>query len=67
MSDLNETMLDYNDIQKMVFIYNALNDGWIIKKINKDKFELMKDKEEIKHEIILDKYIQKYVKYNIIS
>ena len=62
-----EATIDYNDIQKMVFIYNALNDGWTVKKIDTDKFELIKDKEKIKKEIILDECIKKYVKYNITS
>ena len=61
----NELSIEYNDIQKMVFIYNALNDGWTVKKINKDKYELKKDNENIKKEIILDECIKKYVKYNI--
>jgi hypothetical protein len=62
-----EATIDYNDIQKMVFIYNALNDGWTVKKIDTDKFELIKDKEKIKKEIILNECIKKYVKYNITS
>ena len=61
----NELNIDHSDIQKMVFIYNALNDGWSVRKIDKDKFELTKDNEKIKKEIILDECIKKYVKYNI--
>jgi hypothetical protein len=67
MIDSDETTIDYNDIQKMVFLYNALNDGWTIKKIDSTKFELLKDKEHIKKEIVLDECIKKYVKYNITS
>ena len=51
----------------MVFIYNVLNDGWIVKKIDLNKFELIKEQENIKKEIILNKHIEKYMKYNIIS
>lgn len=67
MIDSDETTIDYNDIQKMVFLYNALNDGWTIRKIDSTKFELLKDKEHIKKEIVLDECIKKYVKYNITS
>ena len=63
----NELNIDHSDIQKMVFIYNALNDGWSVRKIDKDKFELTKDNEKIKKEIILDECIKKYVKYNILN
>lgn len=67
MIDSDETTIDYNDIQKMVFLYNALNDGWTIRKIDSTKFELLKDKEHIKKEIVLDECIKKYIKYNITS
>lgn len=54
--------LDYNDIQKMIFIGNALNDGWTIRKLSKDKYELIKNKEQfIKKEIDLENFI----KYNL--
>ena len=49
--DLNEKNIDYNDIQKMVFIFNALNDGWSVRKINDNKYELLKDNEKIRKEI----------------
>ena len=49
----------------MIFIYNALNDGWTVRKIDIDKFELLKDKEKIKKEIILDECIKNYINYKI--
>ncbi len=64
-NNLDETTIEYNDIQKMVFIYNALNDGWTVKKIDNNKFELLKDKGKIKKEIILDECIKNYVNYKI--
>ena len=63
--DLNEKNIDYNDIQKMVFIFNALNDGWSVRKINDNKYELLKDNEKIRKEIVLEDCIKKYIKYNI--
>ena len=65
--DNEETTIDYNDIQKMVFIYNALNDGWSVKKVDSGKYELTKDKDHIKKEIILEECLKKFVKYNITS
>jgi hypothetical protein len=64
-NNFDETTIEYNDIQKMVFIYNALNDGWTVKKIDNNKFELLKDKEKIKKEIILDECIKNFVNYKI--
>jgi hypothetical protein len=64
-SNLDETNIDYTEIQKMILIFNALNDGWTVKKIDIDKFEFIKDNEHIKKEVILEDYIKKYIKYNI--
>jgi hypothetical protein len=62
---MDETLIDQNDIQKMIFIFNALNDGWTVKKIENDKYEMNKDNEDIKKEVILKDCIKKYVRYNI--
>jgi hypothetical protein len=59
-----QALLGPAEIQKMLFIYNAVNDGWTIRKIGFDKFELLKDNEHIKKEIVLGEYLKKYIKYN---
>ena len=52
----------YNDIQKMIFLCNALNDGWSIKKLKNNKYEFIKNKDQlIKKEIDLEEFI----KYNL--
>ena len=65
MENNDELDINYDDIQKMVFIYNALNDGWKVKKIGNEKYELIKDNEHITKEIILNECIKKYIKYKI--
>ena len=35
--------LNYNIIQRMVFLCNALNDGWSIKKLTNNKYEFIKN------------------------
>ena len=65
MENNDELNINYDDIQKMVFIYNALNDGWKVKKIGHEKYELTQDNEHIKKEIILNECIKKYIKYKI--
>lgn len=64
-NNIDERNIDYKDIQKMLFIFNALNDGWSVRKIENDKFEFLKDKEQLKKEVILEECIKKYIKYNI--
>ena len=59
-SDLN---IDFIQLQKMSFLYNALNSGWSIKK-QEDKYILSK-KHEGKKEVYLDTYLQKFIETNL--
>ena len=55
----NNSAISYNTIQKMVFLCNALNDGWSIKKLNNNKYEFSKNKDElIKKEIDIEEFIK---------
>lgn len=61
MEDLNRNNVNfnYNFIQKMVFLCNALNDGWSVKKLNNNKYEFIKNKEKlIKKEIDIEEFIK---------
>jgi hypothetical protein len=51
------------DIQKMIFIMNALNDGWSVKK-NQDKYIFTK-KHENKVEIFQEDYLAKFIVDNM--
>ena len=66
--------LEINDIQnfdnlnvltktKMMFIFNSLENGWKIKKIN-DKYIFSK-KHENKKEVLLDNYLNNFIKENL--
>ena len=59
----NNVTIDPITIKKMSFIYNAITDGWTIKK-RKDKFIFSK-KHEGKKEVYLDTYLQDFVETNI--
>lgn len=54
--------IDYLDLKKMIFMYNALNDGWTISK-QKDKYTFSK-KHEGKKEIFLDSYLKQFIEKN---
>lgn len=63
------TKLKNGDIltfQKMIFIYNALDSGWTIKKIEAEKFEFTRDlkDEQEKEEVNLNDYLKKFLIYN---
>jgi len=51
------------ELQKFIFINNALNDGWQIKK-NNEKYIFTKNHENQK-EIYLDEYLEKFIKNNL--
>lgn len=58
--------INYMDIQKMVFIYNALLSGWTVKYLGNNKFEFLKPKSKIKrYELDLKDYLKKFVDYNL--
>jgi hypothetical protein len=59
----NNDEIDYIQLQKLKFIYNALESGWTIKKQN-DSFIFSK-KHEGKKEIFLDTYLRKFIEENL--
>ena len=65
MENINESKTNLLEIQKMIFIYNALKDGWTVKKISGDKYEFKKGKNNIKKEVLLEDYLKKFIKFNM--
>jgi hypothetical protein len=65
MENNNERIINHKDIQKMIFIFNALHDGWTVKKIQDNKFEFTKENEKIQKEIVLEDYIKKFLKFDV--
>ena len=55
--------IDPKKFQKMLFLYNSLDEGWSIKK-NKDSY-ILKKPHENKKEIFCDDYISNFIKTNI--
>jgi hypothetical protein len=54
---------DFLTIQKMSFIYNALNAGWTIKK--KENTFVFSKKHEGKKEVYLETYLQNFIESNL--
>jgi hypothetical protein len=65
LKDLEKENFKINAIQfqKMIFLYNALDDGWTIKKIN-DSYVFSK-KHEGKKEVLREDYLLRFMKANI--
>jgi hypothetical protein len=58
--DLN---IDFIKLQKMSFLYNALDAGWTVKK-QEQKYIFTK-KHEGKKEVYLETYLQKFIEANL--
>lgn len=52
--DINK--IDLTELNKMIFIYNTLNNGWIVKKINENTYEFFKN--NIKEKIDINDFIK---------
>ncbi len=57
--------LDHVSMQKMLFIYNAVIDGWTVKILSKDKYEFKKSKSSISKNIDINDYLKDFVKNNL--
>jgi hypothetical protein len=55
--------LDPMKFQKMLFIYNAIEDGWSLKK--KNGCYIFSKKTNNKKEVIKDEYLAKFMKTNL--
>ena len=60
--DINISM-DGSKFQKMMFIFNAINDGWTIKK--RDGSYIFSKNHENKKEVFTDSYLGTFLKSNL--
>lgn len=59
----DHTDLDYITLEKMKFIYNALDSGWSV--VKKGDNYIFNKKHEGDQEIYLETYLQKFIQTNI--
>ena len=59
----SDSNIDYITLQKMKFLYNALEHGWTVVK-KEDKY-IFNKKHEGEKEIYLDSYLQQFILDNI--
>ena len=59
----NEYELDVIKLQKMAFLYNALEKGWNITK--KNDLYIFKKNHEGKKEVFLDNYLKQFISENV--
>ena len=62
---LDKDNIDISTIQKMIFIYNELHDGWTVKRIQDQKFEFIKDNDNItRKEVNLENFVKDNLDFN---
>ncbi len=61
--DINNNKIDCILLQKMIFIYNALEKGWTIKK--KKNLYVFTKNHEGKKEVLLENYLKKFMMENL--
>ena len=61
--DVQNIHVNLIQLQKMAFLYNALEDGWKIKK--KDNYYVFTKNHENKKEIYLDSYLKRFMVENM--
>jgi hypothetical protein len=63
----NTNKFDNITLSKMSFIYNAINDGWKVEKINNEVGEkyIFKKNHENKKEIFSNSFLEKFVNKNL--
>ena len=64
--DLKDTKIMKN-LQKMKFIFNAVEDGWSVKKLGEDKIEFKRNVNNIPQEYILNDFISDNLSYKYID
>jgi len=50
-------------MQEMLFIYNAVLDGWTVRRLDDDRYEFQKDLQKVTSDVCLDSYLREFVDY----
>jgi hypothetical protein len=50
---------------KMLFVYNAINEGWTVRKMDNNKYEFKNNNKEIKKEFFLENFLDKFIDKNL--
>jgi len=57
--------VDMISVYKMSFIYNAILNGWTVRKLQNNKFEFSNNKDELKKEFYLDNFLKNFINSNL--
>jgi hypothetical protein len=63
-NNIDTSKFNPEELKKVLFIYNALNDGWTVKKTKENIFTFTKNHEEASKEIYADGYVKDFLMEN---
>jgi hypothetical protein len=61
---MDEYKISIREIQRMIFVSNALNDGWTVKRVGVEKYEFTKDRETYEKDISNHTTLDDFLKSN---
>ncbi len=61
---MDDYKISIREIERMIFISNALNDGWTVRRVGIEKYEFIKDKETYEKDISNHATLEDFLKSN---
>ncbi len=61
---MEDYKISIREIERMIFISNALNDGWTVRRVGVEKYEFIKDKETYEKDISNHATLEDFLKSN---
>ncbi len=61
---MDDYKISIREIERMIFISNALNDGWTVRRVGVEKYEFIKDKETYEKDISNHATLEDFLKSN---
>ncbi len=61
---MEDYKISIREIQRMIFVSNALNDGWTVRRVGYEKYEFIKDNETYQRDISNHATLDDFLKSN---
>ncbi len=61
---MEDYKISLREIQRMIFVSNALNDGWTVRRVGVEKYEFTKDRETYEKDISNHTSLDDFLKNN---
>lgn len=62
---MEDYKISLREIQRMIFVSNALNDGWTVRRMGHEKYEFIKDRESYQRDISNHSTLEDFLQQNM--